>query len=301
MKLEMQIGMTSDQLTFSKWDFAFVGKSLDKRGEISTEFAKKNSENVILFQYANKEFEIYLSGVVSYIDDIQQKVSEYSSGKILIDTTTMSFAEILILCQSFKDNGVTSVSLLYLEPEQYKRKNSGNAILDKRDFELSEEISGYEAIPGHALSLSNDVAQKIVFLCGFESERIDRALEDSQIVSCNCCSIFGVPAFRPGWEMDSFDNNLSVFKDRNINGNISFCGATNPLSVFQTLETIYNGLEEDAQLFVVPIGTKPMSIGASIFLISKPKDKVAALYDHPKKMPGRTSFISDWHLYNISF
>jgi hypothetical protein len=60
-------------------------------------------------------------------------------------------------------------------------------------------------------------------------------------------------------------------------------------------------LEEDDQLFIVPLGTKPMSIGACLFLISKPKEKVAVLYDHPKKMKARSFEISTWHLFNISY
>jgi hypothetical protein len=301
MKIVMQIGDIPNKLSYSRWNIAFVGIPLDERGEKSIEFLRSYADKVIPFQYFNKEFEIKLMDDVFDIDDVEEKLTAYSSENIIIDTTTMSFSEILILCQSFKNLEIKDITLLYIEPIRYKHKSLGNGILERRGFELSDEISGYEAIPGHALSLSNDVNQKVVFLCGFESERIDRALEDTKIVSSNCCSIFGVPAFCPGWEMDSFDNNISVFKDRKITGNINFCGATNPLAVFQTLEAIYNGLDKDGQLFIVPIGTKPMSIGASLFLISKPKDKVAVLYDHPKKMKGRTIEISNWHLFNISF
>jgi hypothetical protein len=62
---------------------------------------------------------------------------------------------------------------------------------------------------------------------------------------------------------------------------------------------IYKGLDKEGQLFIVPLATKPMSIGACLFLLSKPKERVAALYDHPKDMTGRTLEISNWHLFNI--
>lgn len=60
------------------------------------------------------------------------------------------------------------------------------------------------------------------------------------------------------------------------------------------------GLDEDEQMFVVPLATKPMSVGACLFLINKPKDKVAVLYDHPKEISGKAIEIANWHLFNVT-
>ena len=219
---------------------------------------------------------------------------------ILIDSTTLNFAEILILTQALKDLKVDKVSIIYVEPVKYNRKSKSRDILHQRDFELSESIVGYEAIPGHALLVTSEISQKFIFLCGFEAERIDRAIEESEILGSNCKCIFGVPAYIPGWEMDSFDNNIPVIKERKITGGINFCGATNPLSVFQKLEDIYKGLSDEEQMFVIPLATKPMNIGACLFLLNKPKNRVAVLYDHPKEIAGKAIEISNWHLYNIT-
>ncbi len=296
----MQYGSRPEQLDFSTWDYAFLGKPMDERGDNSIAFLSGNSLKQIVVKYSPREFTMQFDEDFFHKDDIDDKLKKMVDGSIVIDSTTLNFAEILILSQSLKDLGCKIVSIIYVEPGGYNQKHLGPDILHKRDFELSEETIGFEAIPGHSLALTNDIYQKVVFICGFESERIDRAMEDSEINSNACCTIFGVPAFYPGWEMDSFDNNISVLIERRINGGINFCGATNPLSVFQKLNIIYKGLEEDSQMFVVPLGTKPMNIGACLFLLTKPKDKVAVLYDHPQEMKNKALKTSDWHLFNIT-
>lgn len=296
----MQFSEVPDKLSHAKWDLAFIGRAIDERGEKAHEYLTGNSNKIVSFEYIPKEFKTRFDSYVFDKDDTDKYLVGTNGNSVLIDSTTLNFAEILILTQALIEVGVKEMEILYVEPVKYNHKNKGVDILHKRDFELSEGIIGYEAIPGHALLVTNEVSQKVVFLCGFEAERIDRALEDSQIRGANCSCIFGVPAFRSGFEMDSFDNNISVIKERKISGGINFCGATNPLSVMQTLEEIFKGLDEDEQMFVVPLATKPMNIGACLFLLSKPKDKVAVLYDHPKEIKGKAIEIANWHLFNIT-
>lgn len=301
MTIEMQFSESPLDLSHNKWDVSFVGKVIDTRGQKISEYISQNSSTIILFEYIPKDFRVKLDGNEFDKDDIMLQLKGMHLENVLIDATTLSFSEILILTQSLKDLDCKGVSMMYVEPQKYKRKSKSKDILHKRDFELSESIVGYEAIPGHALLVTNEIPQKVVFLCGFEAERIDRALEDSQIVNSYCSCVFGVPAYVPGWEMDSFDNNIYVMKERRITGGVNFCGATNPMSVYQTLDLIYNGLEEEEQMFVVPLATKPMNIGACLFLINKPKTKVAVLYDHPSEIAGKTLEISTWHLFNVIF
>lgn len=300
MNIRMQFAEVPEKLSHDKWDLSFIGVPIDDRGVKALEYITANSSKNISFEYIPKEFKTKFDSDILDKDDIVNHLAFSNGKKVLVDSTTLNFAEILILTQALIEVGVKDIEILYVEPVKYNRKSKGVDILHKRDFELSEGIVGYEAIPGHALLVTNEISQKVVFLCGFEAERIDRALEDSQISGANCSCIFGVPAFSPGFEMDSFDNNISVIKERKISGGISFCGATNPLAVLQTLEEMFKGLDEDEQMFVVPLATKPMNIGACLFLLSKPKDKVAVLYDHPKEIKGKAIEIANWHLFNIN-
>lgn len=295
----MQFSDHPDNLTLESWEILFFGDPVDKRGENSIAYLSTKVKETIRFKYIPKDFKVIFGNEEIDKDDLELTMKRLVGAKIVIDSTTLNFAELLILTQSIINLKFQNVSVMYVEPGNYNRKSKNPEILHKRDFELSESIIGYEAIPGHGLLVSSDISQKVVFLCGFEAERIDRALEDSPIKSSNCSCIFGVPAFIPGWEMDSFDNNIAVIKEKNISGGLSFCGATNPLAVLQKLEDIYKGLESDEQMFVVPLATKPMNLGACLFVLFKPKDRVAVLYDHPNEMKGKAVESADWHLFNI--
>lgn len=296
----MQFAKNPEELSFSKWDLSFIGMAIDERGAKAIEYINLNSISSVSFEYIPREFKVKFDKELLDKDDIVNFLADSKGKKVLVDSTTLNFAEILILTQALLDVGLKEIEILYVEPAKYNRKSKGIDILHKRDFELSESIVGYEAIPGHALLVTNEVIQKVVFLCGFEAERIDRALEDSQIIGSNCSCIFGVPAFSPGFEMDSFDNNISILKERKISGGVNFCGATNPMSVMQTLDEMFKGLEIDEQMFVVPLATKPMNIGACLFLLSKPKERVAVLYDHPKEIKGKAIEIANWHLFSVN-
>ena len=88
------------------------------------------------------------------------------------------------------------------------------------------------------------ISKKGVFFLGYEETRFDRALEDYQMISPNnCIVVFGVPAFQPGWEMDSLANNIGVIRQRNIKGGVYFCGAANPASTVDLLNELYNTLD----------------------------------------------------------
>ena len=69
---------------------------------------------------------------------------------------------------------------------------------------------------------------RVVFFLGYEGERLDEAFEELEIDPRKSIVVFGVPAFRPGWEMDSFANNVRVVADRGVQGGIRYCGAENP-------------------------------------------------------------------------
>ncbi|SKB59732.1 hypothetical protein SAMN05660226_02279 [Parapedobacter luteus] len=301
MGIEMQYGANSDQLIFEAWDYGIIGRENDERCAIASDFIRENTAKIITFKYHPKEFKVQIDGIIVDKDDVNDELKHFNGHRVILDATSLDFAELLILLQSFKDLNKNMFSIIYIEPSEYNQNKGIKEILRMREFELCDESVGLEAIPGHSLTITNDVVQKVVFLCGFESERIDRALEDTQIHGTECCVVFGVPAFSPGWEMHSFTNNLTVMKDRRITGGVNYCGATDPFSVYNKLLYIYKGLEDDWEMFIAPFATKPMNIGACLFLVLMPKTKVAALYDHPQEKLGKGLGIGNWHLFNIDY
>jgi hypothetical protein len=127
---------------------------------------------------------------------------------------------------------------------------------------------------------------------------LDVALEDFQTLKPSDCSVvFGVPAYKPGWEVHAFANNVRVLETKRLSGGIHFCGAENPSGAFELLDEIRMSLETGTRMIVAPIGTKPNGIGAALFAAVNPS--VGLLYDHPNRSPGRSEAVSRWHLYQI--
>ena len=159
-------------------------------------------------------------------------------------------------------------------------------------------VSGYLAIPGSAILLGDHFSHKGVFLLGYEEARLRRAFEDLQMINPSKTTIvFGVPAFKPGWEMDSIANNITVIQEQNIRGGIHFCGAENPAAVFELLTEIYKGLDNTERLFIAPIGTKPHGVGTALF--ASQHSDIGIIYDHPQRKEGRSGELGHWHLFTV--
>lgn len=301
MRILMQEAENYSQLSLNEqiWDVAFVGKAVDDRGNEVIEFLRGRTTELYSLEYDPDEFELTTNGTRFNAEDLDSFLNNFKGKSIILETTTLGFVEIFLCCREALDLGFPKIQMVYVEPLSYNRPRR-TKLLHKRDFELSDEVKGYRAIPGATFMLSDRSDQKGVFFLGYEESRLERALEDYQMIRPeNCAVVFGVPAFNPGWEMDSFANNIRVIRDKNIKGGIHFCGAENPASALDVLNNVYKGLVENERLFVAPIGTKPSGIGVALFASSH-RD-VGVLYDHPKRSKGRSKEVSKWHLYDVEF
>ena len=305
MQIRSLFNDDSSFLNEKKWDIAFIGSKVDDRSDASIHYIRENVSILVLINYSTETFTISINSSTYQLDQIDSILNSYVNLKILLDATTLGVPEILLLFQSFKNLEVKTYSILYLEPIDYNNKDVfGNpedefAVLHRRDFELSEFVRDYIGIPGHARSFSPYTPQKIVFLCGYEADRVDQAFENFDIIAEDCYCVFGVPAFSPGWEMNAFANHIEIVNARGLK-DILYCGSTNPLSVYDKLCQIYDSLLDEDVLFIAPLSTKPMSIGACLFLISKPNDRVSLLFDHPQKKKGRAKQVARWNLFEVS-
>jgi hypothetical protein len=300
MVIHMQKGNRPDDFIFPRWDVALVGPAVDDRGKAAVDFAEQNSSEILLLQYDESTFEMTVGDQRINAEDIGDALNVFVGGKVLLEATTLGLVEIFMACRGLRANGLQQMSLVYIEPLSYLAPRRIH-VLDKRDFELSDTVPGYRAIPGATFLLSVFKAQHVVFFLGYEDHRFDVAMEDFQqtLRSQDCSVVFGVPAFQPGWEMNSFANNVRVIRGRDVSGGIHFCGAENPSAALDVLTEIQASLVPGTRMFVAPIGTKPMGVATALFAAENPD--VGLLYDHPKRRAGRSSSCSSWHLYEIKF
>jgi hypothetical protein len=293
----MQSGLNSGEIEAMRWDHLIHGEEIDARGRAAIDFGRTYSTAIHELRYIPPKFELLVDGSTYSTEEPEIALAGLKNSAILIETTTLSFIEILLCCRGLRDLGVASFSMLYTEPESYYSPQRSH-IVHRRDFELSDQVQEFAGVPGNTILLTGGRSVKTVVLLGFEGQRLARFLEQTGISGSACSMIFGVPAFHPGWEMDAFVNNFRVVKGREMAGKVYFCGANNVLSAYQGIERIYNSCTNE-RLLITPIGTKPHGIGAALFLCGHPDAGV--VYDNPKRKRDRTDKTGAWHLFTIGF
>ena len=225
------------------------------------------------------------------MDELADALKPCITGRVLLEATTLGLAEIALCCRALKELSQDAFDIVYVEPQKYTQPSWG-PLLHKRDFELSSEVPGYQAIPGSGLFLRDRKPFRSVFFIGYEDARLRRAFEELQMVNPQRSSItIGVPAFKAGWEMSAMANNISVIREYNIRGGVHYCGADDPYAVYELLCQIYQGLERvwGERLVLAPIGTKPHGIGVALF--ASMRHDVGIIYDHPNRTNKRSEHV----------
>lgn len=294
----MENGCSAEQLSKVNYDYAFYGDIIDERCRASIQHIKSVSKQGFKVTYTANQYTVSFNDNFCIVDDVDDSITEFGitpDSKVLIDCTSLGVAEMLILIQSLYNIKCREFDVLYIEPHHYYK--SSQNFLERRRFSLSKTTAGFIAIPGQALSFENN--DKAVVLCGFEGERVGRAFEELALQGKNCQLIFGVPPYTIGWDMNSYSNHLSIIETNNISTEFYYCAAANPLAVYEKLEIIYKGIEDEQKLFILPLGTKPMSLGACLFKVYANKEDISILYDHPVRCDNRSAKVVKWNLYRI--
>ena len=211
VELRMQEAHAHGDLTYASWDIGFVGKTVDDRGHIAADFVTQHASAVYSVLYDPEDFSLEINNVKLQEHEVEGALRDCHSKSVLIETTTVGFVELFLLNRGLINVGKRDLSFLYVEPQEYAHSRR-TPLTQRRDFELSSEVPGYRGIHGAAMIMSDFENQRAVFFLGYEERRLDRALEDFQMLKPdNCIVVFGVPAFQAGWEMNAFANNIRVF------------------------------------------------------------------------------------------
>lgn len=138
------------------------------------------------------------------------------------------------------------------------------------------EIPGY---PGLDTRTNEKV---LIVLLGFESELssfISDEVAPDEIIVVN-----GFPSYSPLFKDISLINNERLL--RNSGAIIKYVRANNPFETFNLLESLKKE-RPDAFFNIVPLGTKPMALGACLYAISD--SSVRIVYPLPEKYANKTT------------
>lgn len=296
--------------SFSSWPadlngaaLAIVGTAVDDRGRASIDQLTANVKKVVsaAFNPANHDFR--LDGEIAGANAIRALLR--GSKRVILDATTLGLGEVLHILRYLEKAEIHEVSLLYVEPRSYQHQNIADHRLDK-EFSLTSNCK-FSAVQGFAHEYDPSHRSAHVFMLGFEPARLLSAIEqrawgDGQAGRLHM--IVGVPAFKPGWEINSLRSHLQVMEDQDLSeADVRYCQANSVREAYLSLWDLYRTLGDDQGcLYVSPLGTKPHALGAALFLLeTKGSDIPTSLYyDHPSRVPKRSDDIGRWHVVDVT-
>nr|WP_314711506.1 hypothetical protein [uncultured Comamonas sp.] len=267
------------------------GEELDDRGESACRSAPDKARVLLSFNVDDMSL---TAGTEKKSSDLAAELlSKYDWRKVVLEATTLGFAELFCAANALLVNGATSINIIYVEPAEYTRDDKGTGL-----FALSEPTRGYAAIPNAIVDLASEEVEAGVFFLGFESERLERALEEYQMIATKHVKVvFGIPAYHPGWELDAIVPHLPALEGHKLQPD--YCSANDPEAAFECLERTRETLDSDKRMFVAPIGPKPCGIASAIFASVYP-EQVGLLFDHPRRKKKRSSGTDLWHQFTVT-
>jgi len=287
----------------------FYGKSLDERGFEILKHIKKVESVTINYDNAQDGFYINDEFVRRAKFNIESYIKTYST--IVIEATTLGYVEIITLLYFLnRIEKFVDILFIYVEPLSY-RKVEKNLFED--EYELSDDWSkNYKYIKPFIFQTFDDsILNKqatLITILGFEEGRLGRIIESNTTIDYKYdefISIITIPGFKVGWE------NVSLSKHYNLLENVKelyYTPADNPYETYKTLNRIVDNLYKK-RVVIMPIGTKPCTIGAAIFMVNHTEKKsttssdyidVATKYDFPIKKENRTNGIGNVFIYSLT-
>jgi hypothetical protein len=283
---------TAEALGISAGAVVFHGEPIDPRGRLAVEAWGENCTRV-LTHYDVANMSISLGQSAADVDSIGQQLTSFEASRVVLEATTLGFAELFALVSGLVEVRAANIDIVYVEPESYTRAFPGGEL-----FALSETTLGYQPIPRSVVDLSSDDLEAGVFFLGFEPDRLDRALEEHQMIANKELKVvFGIPAYHPEWELDSIIPHLPRLQQVSLE--VEYCSANDPEAAFECLERTRASLGVGKRMFVAPIGTKPCGIASAVFASAYPA-QVGLLFDHPRRKAKRTEGAVVWHRYKVS-
>lgn len=288
-------------------DFIFIhGEGLDERGLKTIEFLKVNSKNTVKLDYDyEKNAFIVNDNSVYQIRKfetllLEEIIKKFQSKNIIIEATTLGFSEILMLLffinlkyKYFK------VEIIYVEPKEYLLK--GGTKIKKGHFDLTSVPNNFKYVQPFSLILDNlSKKSELITFLGFENTRLGRIVNDNDNSKkyASFTPILPLPGFTPGWENISLSKHIDLIKDFK---ELKYTPANNPYETVKVLSNIIDNSSLE-NFVIAPIGTKPCSLGAIIFVINfkESRGDIGIVYDFPKKKKDRTIGVGIIHKYSIN-
>lgn len=302
--IEIQKIKQYDDLSFiinSSFDVFYYGEAIDDRTKYILN--NINLEPKYTLKFNKDDYCLYINQTPYSLQQLDTFKQFSSCKKVLIDSTSLDFPELLYLLYSLKCNmDHFDVTILYIEPQNYNYKKGLTLIVDE-EFTLSENKSTFSTLPLFSINSIHNNKDKTVLLAflGFENSRLGQILKsDDGNIYRKLLAYIGVPAYQAGWENISLNKHLDYFGLYKTE--LKLYPSNNPYQIVKDLDKTYKFYPN---LVIASLGTKPATIASIIFLINnikgnKKDHQVGTIYDYPVKSSGRSQGIGSIFAYSLS-
>ncbi|WP_331809273.1 hypothetical protein [Winogradskyella poriferorum] len=230
----------------------------------------------------------------TFISDLKEIGIDDKS--VLIDITSLSHPVVFYLINILK-NKFTPEKLFvcYTEPQKYDKIKTDEVEVK---FDLTEKFCEVNSLPGFLRQSDHNKEKILVTTLGFEGARFTKAFGDVNPARRKTFAIVGFPSFYPSWQYYVYSQNQSTLEQSKATELIYRTTANEPFGVYNILEEIKKN-NMSYEITVAPLGTKPHSLGVSMFAV---KNKEILLYydfpSHGKKI--RTVGVGKSFMYNLT-
>ena len=170
----------NDEILKNKeYDVAIVGQSIDDRGGVAGKYLSDKCKEILEVKYNPDNLEVVVDGKKIYSTEEFKKflLENTKNKKVLIESTTIGFAEIFLCVSSLIKERNIAVDFLYIEPLSYRKTWDINSEKNAATYELSNECGAFIGIPGAATNISAEEINKGIFFLGYEDHRFNRIFE----------------------------------------------------------------------------------------------------------------------------
>jgi hypothetical protein len=249
----------------------------------------------INLQFENEELaEPNLDLLEKLINDLSQ--IGLDNKQVLIDSTSLKHPLLLYLIKILKESfNLKNLFIGYTEPKKYEQLEKNE---DQQGFDLTDRFCPITSMPGLVRDGDYSKEKLLVVLMGFEGNRFSKAYEEVNPSRRKVHAIVGFPSFNPNWQYYVYSENQNTLVNSKAHTKLHRATASDPFVVYNILNDILDA-NPNHQIVIAPLGTKPHSIGAGMFLVDNLDAQV--FYDFPaygKKY--RTSGIGKTYLYNLT-
>lgn len=282
-----------------KFDYAiFFNSSEERTLEYSKVFKNKSIKNSLLVDFKNdictlKEENLkrnlqilgnvtinkpkILSGldIFDYEVNLEKILAELPSdlSKCFVDITGVPLIYSIALFRPLK-LAFPSPNLYFLNVSAIYENGTN------RNYQFSDGLKGNIYIPGYYGRPDFSKPWLYIFLLGFEGNRSLSILKQNQPDYIK--AIIAEPGYQDDYNTEAIERNKAFLNDAKIcDEEIIRIDAGNPVDICNCILEIYNAFKEDANVCLVPLGTKPHALGACMAAVLK--NDIAIIYQVPKK------------------